>query len=63
MTDGPVEHSFFTRPAMVRGYHVFNPIWKADIGKEQLCMHEANNVHEHFAVAIVNSATVVGNIP
>ena len=36
VTRGPRTRSSFTREAMVRGYHIYNSIWEAYIGKELL---------------------------
>ena len=63
MCDGSAERSSFTRPAMVRGYHIYNAIWEAYIGEELACLRETDNEHEHYAVSVVKSATVVGLLP
>ena len=63
MCDGPAERSSFTRPAMVRGYHIYNAIWEAYVGEELACLRETDNEHDRYTVSVVKSATVVGHLP
>ena len=45
---------------MVRGYHVYEEIWDASIGKELLCAREPTNPCDPFAVAVAKSDQTVG---
>lgn len=50
--------------SMVRGYHVYQNIWDADVGDQQLsCRREPTNSRDPFAVAVVQSDVIVGHIP
>ena len=55
-------HSFI-REVMVRGYHIYNSIWEAYIGKELSCQHNEANPHDPYAVSIMKSATIVEHLP
>jgi len=49
---------------MVRGYHVYQSIWDADIDGENLeCFRELGNIHDSPAVAIRKDDSVVGRVP
>lgn len=51
----------------VRGYHVYKDIWQPTIGDSLTTEPEFRNIHDPYAVAVVNSTasgdTVVGHLP
>ena len=53
----------FSCDAMVRGYHVYKDIWVATDGEFLQCARETNNIHDPFAVAVLNNNIIVGHIP
>ena len=54
---------YFTREAMVRGYHIYNSIWEVYISEELSCQREKDNAHNPYAVAVLKSAKIVGHLP
>ena len=53
----------FSIEAMVRGYHVYQGIWDADLGEQLPCQREPMNSKDPFAVAVVKSHVTVGHTP
>ena len=53
----------FEMEAMIRGYHVYQAVWNAQIGEELSCVTERENVRDPFAVAVKKSNLTVGHIP
>ena len=53
----------FSVEAMVRGYHVYQNIWDADLGEQLSCWREPTNSRDPFAVVVVQSHVIVGHIP
>ena len=51
--------------AMIRGYHEYQSIWKAEIGENLTCIREPGNVRDPYAVAVTKSesSTIVGHVP
>ena len=47
----------------MRGYHVYQGIWDADLGEQLPCQREPINSKDPFAVAVVKSHVTVGHIP
>ena len=47
----------------MRGYHIYNDIWEASVGKELSCQRENGSRSDPFAVAIIKSGVTVGHIP
>ena len=54
--------SFYVE-VMVRGYHVYQVIWTAVVGKEFPCKREAGNTFDPFAVAVMRGTIVIGHVP
>ena len=52
-------------PCYVRGYHVYQRIWNPFIGEVAIAVREQDNVHDRYAVAILESDTCccVGHLP
>ena len=50
---------------MIRGYHEYQSIWKAEIGENLTCIREPGNVRDPYAVAVTKSesSTIVGHVP
>lgn len=57
----------FSLPSSVRGYHIYQEIWKPTIGEELTCTREPRNAVDRYAVAVVKEngreRTVVGHLP
>ena len=47
---------------MIRGYHVYNEVWRAVVGEELSCMREVENYHDLFAVAVIRSGVIVDHV-
>ena len=52
----------FTFMTGVRGYHVYQDIWRPEIGDVLHCEREIGNSYEIFAVAIKNNTEIVGHV-
>ena len=48
--EGAVMASEFSVKAMVHGYHIYEDIWDATVGKELQCPRELDNRQDLFAV-------------
>ena len=55
--DSSVEHVFSVE-AMVRGYHEYQSVWDAPIGKMLRCERQVGNIHDTFVVAITRPITI-----
>ena len=55
--------STYTIETIVRGYHVYQVVWEAAVGQVLPCQRERGNVHDPYAVAIVDKGVVVGHVP
>ena len=54
----------FPIESMVRGYHIYKDVpWKPVIVITLPCEREAFNLHNPYAVAVMNHGVVVGHIP
>ena len=53
----------FTFVTGVRGYYVYQDIWRPEIGDVLHCEREIGNSHNTFAVAIRNDTEIVGHVP
>ena len=53
----------FEIESMVHGYHYYNAIWDAAVGKELPCKLELSNPEERFAVAVKRGEVTVGYVP
>ena len=62
MSEVPVESSY-TIEAVIRGYHVYKEIWESVVGQVLPCQQEHGNVHDPYAVAVVNEGVTVGHVP
>ena len=49
--------------AVIRGYHVYRNIWNGAIGQILLCQWEPGNIHDPYAVSVVNVEIIVGQVP
>ena len=50
----------------VRGYHVYQGVWEPARGDLFVCLHESENRHDRYAMAVYRSETpgvVVGHLP
>ena len=53
----------FTFTTGVRGYHVYQDIWRPEIGDVLHCEREIGNSLDTFAVAIKTDTEIVGHVP
>ena len=44
----------YTFKLMVRGYHVYQEMWVADVGEELSCVKETENHQDPFSVAVLS---------
>lgn len=49
--------------AIVRGYHVYGAVWEAPVGQILPCQQEGGNIHNPYAVAVVEGGVTVGHVP
>ena len=50
----------------VRGYHVYQGVWEPTRGDLFVCLHESENRHDRYAMAVYRSdvpGIVVGHLP
>ena len=50
----------------VRGYHVYKDVWEAALGQLLPCQREPGNIHDPYAVAVVETGVetlIVGHVP
>ena len=58
-----------TFPCGLRGFHVYQDIWRPVIGETLHCIHERNNDHDRYAIAPTKrlpgclSDSIVGHLP
>ena len=48
---------------VVRGYHVYGADWEAPVGQILPCQPDGGNIHDPYAVAVVEEGVVVGHAP
>ena len=48
---------------IVRGYDAYRDIWNAATGQILPCQRERGNVHDPYAVAVVEKGVTVGHVP
>ena len=53
----------FTLNSAVRGYHVYEVVWKATIGEKLQADQELGNEVNKFAVKVVKNNEIVGHLP
>lgn len=53
----------FTVDSVVRGHHVYKSIWTPYSGEVLAVEVEAGNGEDQYAVAVLQSGTVVGHVP
>ena len=46
----------------ITGYHVYKDILEATVGKQLSCRKEPRNVHDVYAVAVVEEENIVGHV-
>ena len=46
----------------VHGYHIYKDIWTTVCGEELQCQCEVGNVHDLYAVSIMQCGTIVGHV-
>lgn len=53
----------FTISSVVRGYHVYKDVWNAAQGEVLPCRSDTANLHDPFAVSVVQNGQTVGHVP
>ena len=49
----------YTIQTCVRGYHIYKEVWEAPLGQLLLCQRELGNVHDPYAVAVVDTRGII----
>ena len=57
------EHGTFAFASAVRGYHVFQDLFKPSIGEKLVAKREFNNTMDKHAVKVVKGDEIVGHLP
>ena len=47
----------------IRGYHVYQTVWKPAIGEEFISLHEKENGHDPHAMGVYYEGKLVGHLP
>ena len=47
----------------IRGYHVYGTVWSSTIGEILNCERDRHNASDRYAIAVMQSGTVVGHLP
>ena len=55
--------SAFAIDSVVRGYHIYQDNWSAEINSELPCHPESGNREDRYAVGVMNDTHVVGHVP
>ena len=61
-----IKHSFWCG---LRGFHVYNEIWKPIVGELLRCSHERNNIYDRYAIAANKrlrgylADSIIGHLP
>ncbi len=53
----------FEFESCIRGFHVYQKVWKPEIGETLECAIEENNPSDKNAVAVLRDGEIVGHIP
>ena len=62
-TTTAMSSSSYVVETVVRGYHVYKDIWNASIGQILSCQRERGNVHDPYALDMVERGVTVGHVP
>jgi hypothetical protein len=57
------EDAILVYESVIRGHHVYKDIWIPMIGEILEVQREPENEHDHRAVCVLKSDTIVGHIP
>ena len=47
----------------IRGYHIYQAIWQAALGKTLDCIRETHNCKDRYAVSVIKDGQVIGHLP
>ena len=53
----------YTFDSSIRGYHVYRDRLVAAVGKTLICRKECGNIHDVYAVAVVEGVVIIGHMP
>jgi len=49
----------------IRSYHIYKDVWEAALGQQLPCQREPGNIHDPYAVAVVETGVatqIVGHV-
>ena len=58
-----ITQRMFEVVSCIRGFHVYEAVWKPRIGEILSCSHEGGNREDPFAVAVQKSSATVAHVP
>ena len=58
-----VKEASFTLESTVRGYHMYKDIREASVGQSLPCWKEGSNLHDPYAVVVLERGVLVGHVP
>ena len=53
----------YERICCIRGYHVYQGIWLANVGEIVECRREPENSRDRYAVAVTKDDAIIGHLP
>ena len=53
----------FKLSSYITVYHQYHKLWTPQIDEELACEHEAGNIYDEFAIAVIKDGMVVGHVP
>ena len=53
----------YERDLCVRGYHVYEAVWRAVVGETLACERGPRNEHDRYAVAVKKDGQIIGHLP
>jgi len=60
-----ITESYSIHTSVYRGYHVYKDVWEAALGQLLPCQREPGNIHDPYAVAVVETGVatrIVGHV-
>ena len=53
----------FQFSSFITGYYHYRHRWTPQIDEELTCAHEANNIYDEYAIAVMKDGVIVGHVP
>ena len=60
---GSPSHIEYGQDLCIRGYHIYEVIWRAVVGETLACEREPRNIHDRYAVAVKKDGNTIGHLP